>query len=74
MSQILSEVFYSFLISSCIGLLLVLIKTCYKSKCREVNVCCIKIIRDVEGETAVDIEQTHNNNNNSSRGEESPRV
>jgi hypothetical protein len=54
MSQILSEVFYSFLISSCIGLLLVLIKTCYKSKCREVNVCCIKIIRDVEGEEKID--------------------
>ena len=57
MSQILSEVFYSFLISSCIGLLLVLIKTCYKSKCREVNFCCIKIIRDVEGEEKLD-EQT----------------
>jgi hypothetical protein len=68
MSQELSEVFYSFLISSCVGLLLVLIKTCYKSKCREVDVCCIKIIRDVEGETTVDVEQSHNNNNN--RGED----
>lgn len=57
MSQELSEVFYSFLISSCVGLLLVLIKTCYKSKCREVDVCCIKIIRDVEGEREID-EQT----------------
>jgi hypothetical protein len=56
MAQILSEVFYSFLISSSVGLLLVLIKTCYKSKCREVNVCCIKIIRDVEGEEKIDIE------------------
>jgi hypothetical protein len=56
MSQILSEVFYSFLISSCIGLLLVLIKTCYKSKCRSVEFCCIKIIRDVEGEEKIDIE------------------
>jgi len=52
--QELSEVFYSFLISSCVGLLLVLIKTCYKSKCREVDVCCIKIIRDVEGEEKID--------------------
>lgn len=49
-----SEVFLTFTISSSVGLLLVLIKTCYKSKCREVNVCCIKIIRDVEGEEKID--------------------
>ena len=54
MSQELSEVFYSFLISSCVGLLLVLIKTCYKSKCREVDVCCIKIIRDIPSELEID--------------------
>ena len=27
---------------------------CYKSKCKEVNMCCIKIVRDVEGEEQLD--------------------
>jgi hypothetical protein len=27
---------------------------CYRSKCKEVNFCCIKIIRDVEGEEQLD--------------------
>ena len=26
----------------------------YKSKCKEVSCCCIKIIRDVENEVAID--------------------
>lgn len=51
-----SEVFYTFLITSSIGLILAVGKLCYKSKCREVNVCCVKIVRDVEGEEKLDIE------------------
>lgn len=51
-----SEVFYTFLITSSIGLILAIGKLCYKSKCREVNICCIKIVRDVEGEEKIDIE------------------
>ena len=46
----LSEVFWTFLISSVCGILLVGIRLCYKSKCKEVNVCCLKIVRDVETE------------------------
>jgi hypothetical protein len=46
----LSEVFWTFLISSVCGILLVGIRLCYKSKCKEVNLCCLKIIRDVETE------------------------
>jgi hypothetical protein len=34
---------------------------CYKSKCKEVDFCCIKIIRDVEGEEELDIQQRPNN-------------
>jgi hypothetical protein len=31
---------------------------CYRSKCKEVNFCCIKIVRDVAGEEALDQQQT----------------
>jgi len=55
--QELSEIFYTLLITSTIGLILAIAKLCYKSKCREVNFCCIKIVRDVEGEEKID-EQT----------------
>ena len=54
--QELSEIFYTLLITSTIGLILAVAKLCYKSKCKEVNVCCIKIVRDVEGEEKIDIE------------------
>ena len=46
----LSEVFWTFLISSVCGIVLVGIRLCYKSKCKEVSVCCLKIVRDVETE------------------------
>jgi hypothetical protein len=52
--QELSEVFWSFLISSCVGLLLACCRFAYRSKCKEVNFCCIKIVRDVEGEERID--------------------
>jgi hypothetical protein len=56
MSQELSEVFYTFLITSVIGLLLGVGRICYKSKCKSVDFCCIKVIRDVEIEKEEDIE------------------
>lgn len=52
----LSEVFYTFLITSVIGLILAIARICYKSKCKSVDFCCIKIIRDVEGEERIDLE------------------
>ena len=55
-----SEVFFTGLYSSLIGFLLALGSQCYKSKCKEVNFCCIKIVRDVEGEEALDIQQPRN--------------
>lgn len=56
MGQILSEVFYTFLITSVIGLMLAMGKICYKSKCAQVDLCCIKIIRNIEAEVKEDIE------------------
>ncbi len=55
----LSEVFFTGLYSSLIGFLIAVGAQCYKSKCKEVNFCCIKIIRDVEGEEAVDRQPTN---------------
>jgi hypothetical protein len=52
-----SEVFFTGLYSSLIGFLLAMGSQCYKSKCREVEFCCIKIIRDVEGEEELDTQQ-----------------
>ena len=50
----LSEVFWTFLISSVCGVVLVGVRLCYKSKCKEVDFCCVKIVRDVEGEEKID--------------------
>ena len=47
-----SEVFFTGLYSSLIGFLLAMGAQCYKSKCREVEFCCIKIIRDTTAEEA----------------------
>ena len=44
----LSEVFYSLLLTSCIGFLIATIRMCYKSKCQTIEIGCIKIHRNVE--------------------------
>ena len=43
----LSEVFWTFLISSVCGIILVGVRLCYKSKCKVLECCCFKVIRDV---------------------------
>jgi hypothetical protein len=55
-----SEVFFTGLYSSLIGFILAVGAQCYKSKCREVKICCIKITRDVEGEEILDIQIPQN--------------
>jgi hypothetical protein len=44
----LSEVFWVAFIGTISGMLIKLASMAYKSKCKEVSCCCIKIIRDVE--------------------------
>jgi len=65
----LSEVFWTFLISSVCGVILVGVRLCYKSKCKEVDFCCLKIVRDVEGEEKIDANtpQRINANNSSEK-------
>lgn len=63
----MSEVFWSFFVSSMIGFIIALLKLCYKSKCKEINLCCLKISRDITAEQQLDLEmgERPNNNNNS---------
>ncbi len=56
----MSEVFWTGLYSSLIGFVLAMCSQCYRSKCKEVDFCFIKILRDVEGEEALDIQQPRN--------------
>ena len=62
----LSEVFWTFLISSVCGVILVGVRLCYKSKCKEVDICCLKIVRDVEGEEKIDSNNPQRINTNNS--------
>ena len=50
----LSEIFYTSLYTSLIGFVLVMGSQCYRSKCSKVEFCCIKIIRDTNGEEDLD--------------------
>ena len=56
----MSETFYVGLYSALMAFVLAIGAQCYKSKCKEVNLCCIKIVRDVEGEEALDVQQPRN--------------
>jgi hypothetical protein len=52
----MSEVFWTFFITSVIGLMLAVGKLCYKSKCSEINLCCIRVVRNIEIEAKEDLE------------------
>jgi hypothetical protein len=44
------QIFWTFFITSMMGLILGLSKIAYKSKCKEVEFCCIRVVRDTEAE------------------------
>jgi len=46
----LSEVFWVAFTTTISGMIIKLVSMAYKSKCKEVSCCCIKIIRDIEAE------------------------
>jgi len=46
----LSEVFWVAFTTTISGMIIKLCSMAYKSKCKEVACCCMKIIRDVEAE------------------------
>lgn len=46
----LSEVFWVAFITTISGVIIKLASMAYKSKCKEVACCCLKIVRDTEAE------------------------
>ena len=56
----LSEVFFSFFITSLVGFLIVIARMLYKSKCTEFSFCGLKILRNVELEAEIDEEMMEN--------------
>lgn len=48
------QIFWTFFITTMCGFILALGRQLYKSKCKEIEICCIKIVRDVETEGEVD--------------------
>jgi hypothetical protein len=55
-----SEIFFTSLYTSLIGFLIAIGAQCYKSKCKEVKICCIKITRDIQIEEELDQRQPPN--------------
>ena len=49
-SLINNGIFWTGMVTALIGCLLKTMSMAYKSKCKEVSFCCIKIIRDVKAE------------------------
>ena len=52
--MVFSEVFWTGVYTAGVGVILAVMNQCYKSKCREIDICCIKIIRDVAIEEHID--------------------
>ena len=64
----MSEVFWTGLYTSLIGFSIAMGAQCYKSKCSQVEFCCIKIIRDTTAEEELDIQQRQPQNPISQNG------
>jgi hypothetical protein len=58
----LSDAIISMIIVSVSGLLALLFKLCYSSKCKTVKLCCLDINRDTEHEVNINMNQTPNQN------------
>lgn len=72
----LSEVFWVAFITTMSATLIKCFAMLYKSKCREIECCCIKIVRDLEAEAAaeaIEVQQQQMNRNSLSRSGSSPR-
>ena len=52
--MVFSEVFWVGLYTAGGALILAIMNICYKSKCKEVEICCIRIVRDVVIEEVID--------------------
>ena len=52
-----SEIFWTSFVGIVAGLVLAVSNQLFKSKCKEVSCCCIKIVRDVEAENEIEMRQ-----------------
>ena len=52
--MVFSEVFWTGFYTASGALILAIVNQCYKSKCKEIEFCCCRIVRDVEGEEELD--------------------
>ena len=59
-TTVFNAIFFSFLITSVIGLILKCSGMAYKSKCKEFSCCCLKVVRDVEAEGKLDTVEEEN--------------
>ena len=57
----MSETFYVGLYSALMGFVLAVINLLYRSKCKEVDICCIKVVRDIQIEEELDLQQIRPN-------------
>lgn len=51
----LTEIFWSFVITSSAGLIIAVARMFYKSKCKTIQLCCLKVERDVITENNTDL-------------------
>lgn len=65
----MSETFWMFLITSLIGLVLKMISSCYKSKCKSFDCFGVSIIRDVVIEEKYDEQELINKELNKTNSE-----
>ena len=65
-TEVVNAVFYISLCTILCTSISLAFKYCYKSKCKDVDICCIKIKRDIEVELQEDI-NIHSNSRDSIR-------
>lgn len=53
----LSEIFWAGLVATGAGVIGVGLKYAYKSKCKEINLCCISVKRDIDAEAQEDLKE-----------------
>ena len=63
MPNALTEIFWSYFITICSGLVLATLGVIYKSKCRRIKCCGCEIERDIEAEEHIDNHVIEEENN-----------
>ena len=58
-----SEIFLTTLSVSCFAFLGAVLGVCYKSKCKTIDCCCLKIVRDIDAEETIDEHELSNRAN-----------